>query len=178
MRSKSLHTLLLFAMFFGTALPAAGVRAHDVLDLTPYRGKVVLVDFWASWCTPCRHSFPWLNALQERYQERGLVVLGVNVDRERAEADRFLREVPAQFPILYDPAGAIAAKYQLLGMPSSFVFGPDGQLLSTHVGFKLGARAEREAEIARLLDEHVHPPVTATVRSEGSERSSEYDEYE
>jgi hypothetical protein len=88
-----------------------------------------------------------------------LIVIGVNVDRERAEAQRFLREVPTQFPIVYDPAGTLAAKYQLLGMPSSFVFGPNGELLSTHIGFKLAARAEREAELAKFLKEHVPAPL-------------------
>ena len=161
-----LRRIVVLAMFFGMALPAVFARADDVLDLTRYRGKVVLVDFWASWCAPCRQSFPWLNSIQSRYRERGLVVIGVNVDRERAEADRFLREVPARFPIVYDPAGTLATKYQLLGMPSSFVFGPDGQLLSTHVGFKLAARTERETELATLLDKHVPPPMASTVPSE------------
>lgn len=123
----------------------------DLPDLSHYRGKVVLVDFWASWCTPCRRSFPWLNEMQQKYGARGLVVIGVNVDAARSAADEFLREVPAQFQIVYDSSGALASRYQVPGMPASFVFGPDGKLVSNHIGFRQSARDEREAELQRLL---------------------------
>lgn len=132
-------------------LPAFTAFGAEPLDLTPYRGKVVLVDFWASWCTPCRKSFPWLNEMQKRYGDRGLVVIGVNVDATRSAADEFLREVPAQFQIVYDSSGALASKYQVPGMPTSFVFGPDGKLVSNHIGFQQTARDERETELQRLL---------------------------
>lgn len=134
------------------AVSAPSVRAEDELQLTRYRGKVVLIDFWASWCTPCRQSFPWLNAMQHKYADRGLVVVGVNVDRDRAEADQFLRDVPADFDIVFDPAGTLAARYEVPGMPSSYVFGRSGELLHRHIGFRDGARADREAEIEALLE--------------------------
>lgn len=134
----------------GLVLAFSASRA-DLLDLSHYRGKVVLVDFWASWCTPCRRSFPWLNEMQKRYGDRGLVVIGVNVDAARSAADEFLREVPAQFQIVYDSSGALASRYQVPGMPTSFVFGPDGKLVSNHIGFRQSARDAREAELQRLL---------------------------
>ena len=136
---------------FACLLLACSVHADEPLDLTRFRGKVVLVDFWASWCVPCRQSFPWLNAMQSRYADRGLVVVGVNVDAERDAAAAFLRDVPAQFPIVYDPAGAVASRYQVMGMPSSYVFGPDGTLLAQHIGFRLANREERERELLDLL---------------------------
>lgn len=132
-------------------LAAVTASAADTLDLARYRGKVVLVDFWASWCAPCRKSFPWLNEMQRKYGERGLVVIGVNVDSTRSAAEAFLRDVPSQFQIIYDPTGALATQYQVPGMPSSFVFGPDGKLVSNHIGFQQGARDEREAELQQLL---------------------------
>lgn len=122
------------------------------LDLRTYAGKIVVVDFWASWCQPCRRSFPWLNEMQSRYRDRGLVVLGVNTDATAADAERFLHDVPARFTILRDPEGALATHYRLAGMPSSLIFGPAGQLLVTHVGFREADRAAREAELVRLLD--------------------------
>jgi cytochrome c biogenesis protein CcmG, thiol:disulfide interchange protein DsbE len=125
--------------------------ADPELDLAAYRGQVVLVDFWASWCAPCRQSFPWLNEMHAKYRERGLVVIGVNVDRERPEAERFLKQTPARFQILYDPQGSLAARYELPGMPSTYVFGPDGELVGRHIVFRAAARDEREAELQRLL---------------------------
>jgi thiol-disulfide isomerase/thioredoxin len=134
------------------ALTAAAADAPDPLDLAQLRGKVVLVDFWASWCEPCRHSFPWLNAMQAKYAARGLVVIGVNVDRERADADRFLRDVPAEFRIVYDPAGALASRYDLPGMPVSYVIGPKGDIVGRHIGFRNALRDEREAQLQELLE--------------------------
>lgn len=133
-------------------LSAAHADPADALGLERFRGKVVLVDFWASWCAPCRHSFPWLNAMQAKYADRGLVVVGVNVDRERAEAERFLRDVPATFQIVYDPDGSVAARYDVPGMPTSYVIGPNGAILARHVGFREGSRVEREAELQKLLE--------------------------
>jgi thiol-disulfide isomerase/thioredoxin len=133
-------------------MTAAAADPADGLDLSRYRGKVVLLDFWASWCEPCRHSFPWLNALQAKFADRGLVIIGVNVDRDRAAADRFLHEVPAGFQIIYDPAGTLAARYDLPGMPVSYVIGPQGDIVARHIGFRSGLRAEREAEVQKLLE--------------------------
>ncbi|HEY0682211.1 MAG TPA: TlpA disulfide reductase family protein [Steroidobacter sp.] len=132
-------------------LAPAVFATDDALDLEQFRGKVVLIDFWASWCVPCRQSFPWLNEMQAKYRDRGLVVIGVNVDRERADADRFLKQTPADFQIVYDPEGSLAEHYQVPGMPSSYVIGRDGQQLHVHIGFRNGMREQREAELERLL---------------------------
>jgi thiol-disulfide isomerase/thioredoxin len=132
-------------------LSPATLAADTPLDLTQYRGKVVVIDFWASWCAPCRQSFPWLNQMQAKYRDRGLVIIGVNVDREHADANRFLAQTPADFQIVYDPEGALAAQYQLPGMPSSYVIGPDGHQVGVHIGFRSSVREQREAELQRLL---------------------------
>jgi thiol-disulfide isomerase/thioredoxin len=144
--------LLLLISLACFALTVAAAEGGDALDLARYRGKVVVVDFWASWCEPCRHSFPWLNAMQAKYGARGLVIIGVNVDRERGDADRFLHDVPADFPIVYDPAGALATRYDVPGMPTSFVIDPKGEIVGRHIGFKTGLREEREAELQKLLE--------------------------
>ena len=128
----------------------ASASSAAPLDLAQHRGKVVLVDFWASWCEPCRHSFPWLNEMQARYGDR-LVVIGVNVDRERTDADRFLSQVPAHFAVIYDPNGELASQYDVMGMPSSFVFDTSGRLVDQHIGFRKSKRAEREEQLRKLL---------------------------
>lgn len=140
--------LMIAVVGLGFALTA---QSGETLGLEKHRGKVVLVDFWASWCGPCRQSFPWLNEMQAKYADLGLVVIGVNVDRERADATRFLRDVPARFEMVYDPTGTLAAQYSVPGMPSSYVFGPSGELIGKHIGFRMSERTDREAELQRLL---------------------------
>src|SRR5438552_16018809 len=85
------------------ALPTA---AGDTVSLERLRGKVVYVDFWASWCGPCRRSFPWMNEMQRRYGSHGLSIVAINVDKKRADASRFLTETPAEFTVVYDSPGA------------------------------------------------------------------------
>jgi thiol-disulfide isomerase/thioredoxin len=139
------------AVLVGAVLRPSPASAQHTLDLEAYRGRIVWVDFWASWCTPCRRSFPWLNEVMTKYADRGLVVVGVNVDAERELADQFLREVPARFPIVYDPDGTLAMQYEVLGMPSSFLIGRDGEVISSHVGFRREERANYEASIVEAL---------------------------
>lgn len=132
---------------------ANGEEAGAILDLDAYRGQVVVVDFWASWCVPCRRSFPWLNSMHDKYADEGLVIVGVNVDKERAEASKFLHEFPASFRIHYDPDGTLAEQYGVQGMPSSFVVGRDGEIRATHLGFKVRKQQEYEAAIVAALEE-------------------------
>ncbi len=125
--------------------------AQGELSLSALRGQVIYLDFWASWCTPCRKSFPWLNAMQTKYAERGFTVLSVNVDAEAALAARFLAELPAQFPVAYDPAGEVAARYRVMGMPSAYLIDRDGRIHSSHIGFRDDGKAGYEEAIRALL---------------------------
>ena len=137
---------------------SAPLTIASTLDLTAYRGKVVYVDFWASWCGPCRQSFPWLDELVRRYGDKNLVVIGVNVDQDRAKADRFLDEVHADFPILYDPHGEIATLYKVTGMPSAVIIDRAGQLRFQHSGFSVKKRDEYEDQIQGLVNEPAAKP--------------------
>lgn len=134
----------------GMATPPAAAGA--TLDLSAYAGRVVLVDFWASWCTPCRRSFPWMNRMLERYADEGLSVVGVNLDADRDEAAGFLAETPARFDIVYDPEGQIARKYDVIGMPSSYLIGRNGELLESHIGFRRHEASEYEQVIRQALE--------------------------
>lgn len=144
-RKMYLSCLLALAAF-GMALPASA----GSLDVTQYQGKVVYVDFWASWCVPCRKSFPWLNELAKKYPD-DLVVVGVNVDHERSAAMKFLEKYPASFPLVYDPEGKIAAQYELQGMPSSVLIGRDGKIAKRHIGFREEKIADYEAVLRELI---------------------------
>lgn len=120
-------------------------------DLDDYAGKVVVLDFWASWCAPCRRSFPWLNTMHEKYADDGLVIVGVNLDLERAEAERFLGEFPASFMIVYDTEKVLAKQFEVIAMPSSYLIGRDGKIFEQHLGFKVKKQAEYEAAIVSAL---------------------------
>lgn len=142
---------LLLALMLLLAAPVVTNAADPTLDLIQYRGKVVYLDFWASWCKPCRHSFPWMNSMQQKYAADGLVIVAVNLDEQRADADRFLKEIPADFTILYDPEGKLGEQYAIIGMPSSFLIGRDGQVVKSHQGFYDESPVEYETEIRALL---------------------------
>lgn len=126
------------------------------LDLGAYRGKVVYVDFWASWCGPCRQSFPWLDNLVHEYASQNFVVIGVNVDKDRDRAERFLNETPAEFPIVYDPKGELATIYKVAGMPSGILIDRAGHVRFQHSGFSDKQKGLYEEQLQKLLAESAH----------------------
>jgi thiol-disulfide isomerase/thioredoxin len=127
-------------------LPAAEFK------LAEFEGKVVLVDFWASWCKPCRHSLPWLSAMQQKYGDKGLQVVMVNLDRDPAAAAESAAEIDVGIRQFLDPAGGMAARYELEGMPSSFLYDRSGELISAHVGFLKADGPKREKAILATLE--------------------------
>jgi thiol-disulfide isomerase/thioredoxin len=134
--------------------PTGAPPSFPGLDLAAHRGKVVYIDFWASWCAPCLRSFPWMNAMQEKYRDAGLVIIAVNVDRRREAADDFLSRVPASFELVYDPAGKLASEFDLGGMPCSFLVDRRGILRGDHVGFRGDDAQHLEQRIRSLLEEN------------------------
>lgn len=146
--------VLLFSglAFAAPAMPEAAAGDRAPLDLSDYRGKIVVVDFWASWCAPCRRSFPWLDAMHEKYADDGLVIIGVNEDNNLEDARMFLKDVPVGFRIVLDADGEIASAFDLIAMPSTYIIGRDGKLAARHLGFKTAKQDEYEAVLRRLLD--------------------------
>lgn len=150
------------------ALPAAAVEAGDrapaleaprlgaageTVSLASLRGRVVYVDFWASWCVPCRVSMPALEALHRRLGARGFVVIGVNKDVAAADAERFLRRVPVSFPLAADPADAAARAFAVKAMPSGYLVDRRGVVRRVHRGFTEETAAELGREVEDLLEE-------------------------
>jgi cytochrome c biogenesis protein CcmG, thiol:disulfide interchange protein DsbE len=129
-------------------LPTAG---GESVALEKLKGRVVYVDFWASWCGPCRRSFPWMNEMQQKYGPRGFTVVGVNVDKRRPDAERFLVQTPAAFTIVYDAAGATPETYAVKAMPSSYLLDAAGKVVATESGFRDEQKAALEERIRALL---------------------------
>jgi thiol-disulfide isomerase/thioredoxin len=121
------------------------------VKLSNYRGKLVYVDFWASWCGPCRQSFPWMNEMQAKYGTQGLQIVGVNLDAKEKDARDFLAETPAAFAIAFDPKGATPRTYRIKGMPTSLLIDADGKIIFEHAGFNANDRADLENQIKAAL---------------------------
>jgi cytochrome c biogenesis protein CcmG, thiol:disulfide interchange protein DsbE len=152
------------AMVAAAALHAAAVAPGDpapafalstatgeTVALDKLKGRVVYVDFWASWCGPCRRSFPWMNELVQKYGPTGFTVVGVNVDKRRPDAEKFLQQTPATFTIVYDPVGKTPEAYGVKGMPSSYLVDAGGKVVAVESGFRDEQKAEFEARIKTLL---------------------------
>lgn len=156
------HLFLLFAvlMLSRTVLaiePGEPAPEFELLDaqgktvrLSDYRGKTVYLDFWASWCVPCRVSFPWMNDLHSKYAAKGVEVIAVSVDKKRADADRFISAQSPRFVVLFDESGTSPKSFKVPSMPSSYLIGPDGKVISVHSGFKDSTAEEIESEIAKV----------------------------
>jgi thiol-disulfide isomerase/thioredoxin len=122
------------------------------IALDKLKGRVVYVDFWASWCGPCKRSFPWMGEMQKKYGDGGLTVVAINVDRKREDAAKFLAVTPGAFTIVYDPAGSVASSYDVKGMPTSYLVDRAGRIVAVDSGFPDDAKAAWEARIRSALD--------------------------
>jgi thiol-disulfide isomerase/thioredoxin len=138
------------------ALLCGGAACAADLDLSAYRGKVVYVDFWASWCGPCKQSFPWLDRLVREYASQNFVVIGVNVDKDHARAERFLSGIPADFDIVYDPKGELATAYKVAGMPAGVLIDRAGHVRFQHAGFSEKQKGVYEEQVQSLLAEKIN----------------------
>lgn len=143
---------LLFLLLAIAATPLeAEIYAIGDLDLKAHRGKVVYLDFWASWCKPCQESFPWMNGLIAKYPAEDFTVITINLDAETDAMHRFLDKVPANFDIYHDPSGRLAEQFQIEGMPTSYLIAPSGEVVKKHIGFYSRHIERYEREIEELL---------------------------
>ena len=159
---KLIHSMIVVAALSIPALTIAdaskpapdfslpGLKKPTV-SLADYKGKTVYLDFWASWCGPCRKSFPWMNEMQEKYGKQGFEVIAINVDAKREDADKFLSQVPANFTIAFDSTGATPKVYPVKGMPTSMLIDSKGNITYVHNGFREEQSAEVEARIKELV---------------------------
>lgn len=149
----SIATACISAILLLGAAPVAA-EAPVAIDLAAYRGKVVYLDFWASWCGPCKLSFPYMRSLRARYQNRDLEIVTVNLDRNPALAATFLGQVGGGLPVVYDRGGVLARRFSVKDMPTSVLIDRRGNVRFTHRGFHPDRAAEYQQHINQLINEH------------------------
>jgi peroxiredoxin len=163
--------LFAVALLVATSLAGIARAAHPVLggpapdctltalgegpgvEIRQFRGKVLYVDFWASWCTTCVKSFPFLNSLLHEFGDRGLQVLGINVDEKPDNAKAFLAKYPAHFMIAADKAGACPRSFDVHAMPATYLIDRSGVIRFSHYGFKSEQTEQIRTQVATLLAE-------------------------
>jgi thiol-disulfide isomerase/thioredoxin len=119
--------------------------------LQQYAGKVIYLDFWASWCSPCRTSFPLLNKLHEKLKTQGFEVVAVNLDEDKTDAEKFLHKFPVDFTVLRDANGEWSDQFVVESMPTAFIIDKQGVVQKIHHGFASGDINELEEKITQLL---------------------------
>jgi len=144
------------------SLVATGVRAKEqtdslavikaaLPDSVSLDNSVTYVDFWASWCLPCKQSFPWMQQLYEKYHKQGLNLVAICVDKDHSSALKFLKETKATFTVLFDSTGAIAKQYKLKAMPASYLYDSDGHLVLSKKGFRKEETVSVEDKVLQSL---------------------------
>ena len=128
-------------------------RAGQDVSLAQYKGQVVMLNFWASWCGPCRQEMPLLESIYKKYNKMGFTMIGVNVEPDSNAANQWLKATPVSFPILYDRDSKVSKLYDVAGMPSTVIIDRSGKLRVLHRGYKPGDENEYLDSIRTLIRE-------------------------
>lgn len=151
----SLFLIYLFPIAAGAAEPAPQISFSTMdgktINLSDLKGSVTYVDFWATWCPPCRKSFPWMQEMHERYSDMGLKIIAVSLDNKGSLVERFLKEYPVDFIIAHDPKSTSAKAFKVQAMPSSYLIDKAGNITVTHLGFRDSDKDKLEKAMKSLL---------------------------
>jgi peroxiredoxin len=128
-------------------------RAGSTVSLSQYKGQVVMLNFWASWCGPCRQEMPLLENIYKKYNKMGFTMIGVNVEPDSKAADAWLKQTPVSFPVIYDKDSAVSKAYDVSGMPSTVIIDRKGNIRVLHRGYKPGDENEYLDSIRTLVRE-------------------------
>ncbi|HET6466464.1 MAG TPA: TlpA disulfide reductase family protein [Nitrospiria bacterium] len=162
-KRKAIVLFLSVLIFFATSMAQGagpGEKAPDFtgktllgknIKLSELRGRIVLINFWGTWCAPCKEELPYFNRLYGKFKGVGLEILAVNIDKVASQAARMSGTLGLSFPVVLDPAGDLSDLYRIRSMPTTFVVGKDGMIRYVHWGFGPNDPARYEAEIRSLL---------------------------
>jgi len=128
-------------------------RGGENIKLSEHRGDVVMINFWASWCGPCRQEMPLLEELYKKYSDVGFTLLAVNVEEDSSKADDLLRDIPVTFPVLFDNTNAVSKLYKVVAMPSTVIIDRDGNMRYLHQGYLPGYENEYQKQVKELIRE-------------------------
>lgn len=145
----------LFAAEINQPMPSCIVSSlteERTENLQQYKGQVIYVDFWASWCGPCAESFPFLNAMHQKFKDQGLQIVGINLDEDLKDAETFLVKTPASFKLVKDTTKQCAINFDVKAMPSSYLIDRKGNIHHIHLGFRTADTKELEALIAKTIE--------------------------
>jgi len=142
---------LILILFLISSPLHAEIRNINQFNLEQYKGKVVYLDFWASWCKPCQVSFPWMNKVEQKYKDKNFKVVTINLDEKTSDMMTFLKRLNANFDIYHDPSGTFAEKFKIEGMPTSYLIDKTGKVVKKHIGFYSKKIPHYEQQIEALL---------------------------
>jgi peroxiredoxin len=154
--------LLAFPLVSGSALagatgpaPSFSLPARDgsTISLTQFKGQVVMINFWASWCGPCRQEMPLLDSIYRKYNKMGFTLIGVNVEPDRSAAEAWLKQTPVTFPVLFDTKSVVSQLYGVPGMPTTVFIDRKGNVRTLHQGYQPGDENEYLNQIRSLIRE-------------------------
>ncbi len=133
--------------------PATLESTKNPFSLKKYLGKVIYLDFWASWCPPCKKSMPFLNALRNKLHDQGFEIIAINVDEDPEDARKLLEQFPVDYVIAMDPHGVCPKKYDVKAMPSAYLIDKQGKVRKIHLGFRSSDEHEIRSFVTQLLNE-------------------------
>jgi thiol-disulfide isomerase/thioredoxin len=139
------------------SLPSIATIDSVLTDSTVLAGQVVYVDFWASWCVPCRKSFPWMEDEHKKYASQGFEVVTIDLDKSKAASTDFRDKMNVSLPVVYDSVGTLAKRFGVDVMPSSFIYARDGKVREQHRGYKPEDAPALDSLIRTLLEEKTKP---------------------
>jgi len=139
--------------------PPFNLRGQDAgVKLSDFKSKLIFLDFWATWCPPCRYSFPWMEQMQQKYKAAGLDVIAISIDGKRDVIDRFVKHQGVSFTVLQDSHMSTSTAYGVDAMPSSFIINGQGEILYHHRGFNNADKSKLEAKIREFLNSAASDP--------------------
>ena len=151
-----LTSSIAFSSLAATQFPDAVLvdfKIGKTTSIAEFKGKVLYIDFWASWCVPCKKSFPFMNEISKNYPDNQFQVIAINMDENKSDAEVFLQNYPANFTVFTNPGNKLAKTLQLPGLPMAFIINAQGEIMAKHAGFNNSKKAKKIQQLNLLMEQ-------------------------